>query len=97
MELTEAQIERLNLLQEEAGEIVQAASKVLRFGWDNTYPKVGCSNLEHLEKEIGGICAILSLMAANSDISEARCSEAEAYKLATIGKYTKYQIPKEIE
>jgi hypothetical protein len=92
--LTEAEIERLDLLQEEAGEIVQAASKIKRFGRDSTYR--GPSNIEHLESEIGGLCAILSLMAAAGDIKEENCSAAEILKLATIGKYTKHQVPQEI-
>lgn len=49
-----AQHEILQLLQEECAEVIQAASKCIRFGEkDNTY---------QLEKEIGDLFCILEIM-----------------------------------
>ena len=49
-----AQHEVLQLLQEECAEVIQAASKCIRFGEkDNTY---------QLEKEIGDLFCILEIM-----------------------------------
>ena len=91
--LTNAQRERLDLLQEEAAEIVQAASKILRFGYEGKHPGRlnGPTNKKHLEAEIGGLCAILTLMRDAGEISEEECSKAEQFKLDTIGGFTKYQ------
>ena len=45
--------EVLNILQEEAAEIIQCASKVKRFGIDNGYN--GVYNRPHLEEEISNL------------------------------------------
>jgi NTP pyrophosphatase (non-canonical NTP hydrolase) len=96
MNLTLAQIERLNLLQEECAETIQAASKVLRFGYEGSHPKnKGLNNKEHLEEEIGNVCAILTLMSLSQDIDEEECSKYESEKLKTIGKYTNHQEEKD--
>ena len=90
--VNESYEERLNLLQEEGGEIVQAASKILRFGPNSYHPRnPGPSNREHLEEEIGGFCAILTLLAKAGEISEEECAKHELAKLRSIEKYTKYQ------
>ena len=39
MELTNAQKERLDLLQEECAEIIQAVSKIKRFGFEGKHPR----------------------------------------------------------
>ena len=39
--------------QEECAEVIQAISKVLRFGLHQCHPKTGKSNKESLEEEIG--------------------------------------------
>jgi NTP pyrophosphatase (non-canonical NTP hydrolase) len=56
--------EVLNILQEEAAEIIQSSSKVKRFGLDSTYgSKV--SNRESLEEEIGDFLCIVKILTAN--------------------------------
>ena len=41
---------------EECGEIIQAACKGDRFGWDNCHPdRTGHTNLQDLEKEIADV------------------------------------------
>jgi hypothetical protein len=62
-ELTDAQIEVLTLLSEEAAEVVQDVAKILRHGlysYDPTKPN-GIDNLEHLCKELGDLEAAKEL------------------------------------
>jgi NTP pyrophosphatase (non-canonical NTP hydrolase) len=66
--MNKGQVERLVLLIEECGEVIQAASKVLRHGWEGSYVN-GEKNRTSLERELGDVLAILSLMGErNSDI-----------------------------
>lgn len=91
--LTEAQIERLNCLQEEAAEIVQAASKILRFGFESKHPSrpEGPTNREHLEEEIGNLMVILEFMSHNEDVDDERVNAQIQLKSDTIGKYLRFQ------
>lgn len=93
MELTNAQKERLDLLQEECAEIIQAVSKIKRFGFEGKHPRKpeGQTNKEHLEAEIGGLAVVLELLLDAKDVSEDKCSEAVEYKQKTIRNFTKYQ------
>ena len=91
--LTPAQIERLNYLQEESAEIIQAASKILRFGYENKHPKFpdGRTNREHLEEELGNLFVILGFMVRNEDVDEQRIEAQEHIKAEKIGKYLRFQ------
>jgi hypothetical protein len=93
MKLTEAQIERLNCLQEECAEIVQAASKILRFGYENKHPRRpdGQTNREHLEEEIGNLTVILDFMVQGGDVEEEKIYVSAEEKKKTIGKYLRFQ------
>lgn len=68
--LTNAQAERLAKLAEEAGEVVQAAMKILRHGYESFNP----DDLDHrgnradLETEIGDLHGIVSLMLERGDL-----------------------------
>lgn len=48
----------LDCLVEECAEVIQAAQKCKRFGWDRVYPGYG-SNMEILSSEVGDLYAIL--------------------------------------
>lgn len=97
--LTNAQKERLDLVQEECAEIIQSVSKIRRFGYNSKSPLKpdGPTNKEHLEIEIGGLCAILDLLVQAGEISEDNCEAAQILKSDNIGMYTKYQEVKEID
>ena len=62
-ELSDAQIEVLNLLQEEAAEVIQDVAKILRHGLYSYDPTKmnGIDNLEHLCKELGDLEAAKEL------------------------------------
>lgn len=91
--LTESEKERLQLLQEECAEVIQCASKILRFGWLSTNPDNPNSknNLEHLQEEIGNLGVILDLMVKAGDVSEEDILEAAEEKSKTIGQYLRFQ------
>jgi NTP pyrophosphatase (non-canonical NTP hydrolase) len=63
--------ERLVMLIEECGEVVQAATKILRFGYESSYDD-GIVNRLKLEREIGDVCAVLALMLDAGDIDSRR-------------------------
>ena len=98
MKLTKAEEERLRLLQEEAAEVIQAVSKILRFGWSSKHPSnpEGPTNKEHLEVEIGGMGAVLDLMVDADDIDEENIDKAFYDKKSTINKWTKFQKGKNV-
>lgn len=60
--------EILEILQEECAEVIQAVSKVKRFGLLNEYK--GISNQDHLEEEIGDMVAMIELLYEEGVISK---------------------------
>lgn len=63
-ELSPAEVERLAILIEECGEVIQAASKVLRFGWRG---ESGQDNKKDLVSELGDVQAAIDLMTTCED------------------------------
>ena len=59
-ELTYKQKEIFAITQEECAEVIQAISKVQRFGLINTHK--GETNKEHLEEEVGDLMCMLNLL-----------------------------------
>ncbi len=53
--------EILDILQEECGELIVSASKVRRFGLDNSY-KDGGTQREHLTQEAGDVMLMIDLL-----------------------------------
>lgn len=49
----------LDKLQEEAAEIIQAVSKIRRFGENNSHPDRKLTNLEELEGEVEDLYAVV--------------------------------------
>lgn len=69
--LLPAQIERLALVAEEAGEVVQAIQKILRHGFESSNPELPLeqrvTNRQHLEKELGQLHLVMGILAASGD------------------------------
>lgn len=59
--------EALVLLVEECGEVIQAATKCLRFGWDRNQPKYGV-NHEVLAKEVGDLLGVIDVLGLDQEI-----------------------------
>jgi NTP pyrophosphatase (non-canonical NTP hydrolase) len=86
--LTPAQIERLALLAEEAGEVVQAVGKILRRGYRRGHPRIkGRTNRLHLEEELGNLGNAMKMMVAAGDLSIERIALFELQKSGRVGKY----------
>lgn len=69
--LTPAETERLALLAEECGEVVQIIGKILRHGYESTNPVTGdgITNRYKLERELGDIMFGIYLGVNNKDVS----------------------------
>jgi len=70
--LSPAEQERLVLLMEESGEVIQICSKILRHGYESYHPKdpMKTSNRILLSEEIGHIMHACDRMYSSSDINE---------------------------
>lgn len=85
------EIERLIILAEECGEVVQSVSKVLRFGWEGRHPDGGSTNIENLEKEVGDILTIVDHMMIRGDLDEDCIHTHKLHKYDKLMKYTSHQ------
>ena len=65
--LSEAERERLVILVEECGEVIQAAAKILRWGWDSQYE--GITNAERLRDEMDDVPGMIWAMEDLGDVS----------------------------
>lgn len=98
--LAPAEIERLAILAEECGEVVQAVGKVLRHGWDSQSPYGGKPNLQALERELGNVRAIVNLMLDAGDVRLAELQAWQRRKREQMEKWTHHQecsMPREAQ
>lgn len=87
-DLTPAEVERLNLVIEEAAEVIQAATKVLRHGWRSTHPSCpSTDNREHLMKEVGDLRGVLQLCFQAADLHIVSYQYYSLEKLYRVKKY----------
>jgi len=86
--LTPSQAERLALLIEECGEVIQAASKVLRHGYESVNPALTNSptNRQSLEKELGQLMFAADLIVEH-DLSPAAVAKAAKAKRESIRQW----------
>jgi len=75
--------EVMAILQEECAEVIQAISKINRFGMDNIKPGKPKTNRQHLEEEIGDLVAMVDIMMDLKIIS------VEAVDFAAVAKVEK--------
>jgi hypothetical protein len=86
--LAGAEAERLHLLQEECAEVIQAASKVLRHGWDQRHPtRPGATNRQDLETEVGHLRFALGLLESNLDVNTTAVHQSATRKGSTIAPF----------
>lgn len=55
----------MSILQEESSEVIQAVSKIFRFGYESKHPDRDQTNREHLAEEIGDALAMIQLCIEN--------------------------------
>jgi NTP pyrophosphatase (non-canonical NTP hydrolase) len=94
-ELTPAEDERLALLLEECGEVIQVIGKIQRHGYlshDPTsqaqYPP---NNRDLLAKELGDVLAAITMMEAGRDIVSSEILTRRDVKLKKVRKYLHHQ------
>lgn len=73
--------ESLAILMEEAAEIIQAISKIFRFGLKTEWK--GETNQEHLEEELGDLLCMVEILESQGVISK------ENLEIAKLKKYEK--------
>ena len=76
--------EVMDILQEECAEVIQAVSKISRFGLDNYKPGKPKTNREHLEEELGDLITMIDILHSMDIVSWTnidRAAEAKREKL----------------
>jgi len=76
--MNSVQKEIMLIAQEECAEVVQAISKIFRFGPDDVYNNF--TNKQRLEEEIGDLLCMLQLMNENKIIDWTKVSAASSMK-----------------
>lgn len=79
-QLTEQQEEALRILQEEAAEVIQAISKIFRFGMDGRKESLGPNNRQHLETELGDLSAMIDILIQQGQVEFLNILAAKAAK-----------------
>lgn len=80
--------EILDLLQEECAEVVQAVSKIRRFGLDNHHQS-GATQRQNLTQEIGDVLLLIDLLFAYNVFTEAEIQQAKLNKAQKLTKWSK--------
>jgi NTP pyrophosphatase (non-canonical NTP hydrolase) len=71
----------LEILAEEAAEVAQAKSKLIRFGLDHKHPTTGESAMRVLEQEVGDFLAIVDCLIEHGQFDSGRLEAAKKRKL----------------
>jgi len=93
-ELTPAEAERLYLLMEECGEVLQVIGKILRHGYESSHPESVLSpvtNRQDLERELGHVFCAITLLARVGDVSAYEVSKSEEAKHKSVKAYLHHQ------
>lgn len=80
--------EVMDILQEECAEVIQAVSKVSRFGIDNYKPGKPKTNREHLEEELGDLLAMVDIMLEQGIVSWNNLEVAKQAKIEKLKKWS---------
>jgi NTP pyrophosphatase (non-canonical NTP hydrolase) len=80
--------EVMDILQEECAEVIQAVSKISRFGIDNYKPGKPKTNREHLEEELGDMLAMIDILHEMDIVSYVNIERAQAAKIEKLKKWS---------
>jgi len=83
--------EVMDILQEECAEVIQALSKISRFGLDNLKPGKPKTNRAHLEDEIGDVLAMVDILLEMSVIDRQNLEIAKRAKIEKLKKWSNIQ------
>lgn len=80
--------EVMDILQEEAAEVIQAVSKIRRFGMNNAKYGTGQTNKEHLEEELGDLLAMIDILQINNVVNWGNLHTAKRAKIEKLKKWS---------
>jgi NTP pyrophosphatase (non-canonical NTP hydrolase) len=80
--------EVMDILQEECAEVIQAVSKISRFGLDNSKPGIDKTNREHLEEELGDMQAMIDILIEKEIVNRASVDLAKRAKIEKLRKWS---------
>ena len=80
--------EVMDILQEECAEVIQAVSKISRFGLDKLKPGKPKTNREHLEEELGDLLAMIDILHEMDMVSWANLDTAKEAKIEKLKKWS---------
>jgi NTP pyrophosphatase (non-canonical NTP hydrolase) len=83
--------EVMDIAQEECAEVIQAISKISRFGLDNLKPGKPKTNREHLEEELGDLLAMVDILKSMEVISMDNVNIARKAKIEKLKKWSNIQ------
>jgi NTP pyrophosphatase (non-canonical NTP hydrolase) len=94
--MNEQTMETLRILQEECAEVIQAISKVFRFGLQATHPDTpNQTNLYRLQEELGDLLAMIELLVdSNVGVSDEGLVLAKNKKFEKLKKWSALEINK---
>ena len=85
--MTEKEREILGITQEEGAEVIQAISKCVRFGIDNSH-KSGATQRENLSMEVGDLVCMIGLMVESGLVKEEDINRAHGEKIEKLKVYS---------
>lgn len=91
--MDKAEKEILCIAQEEAAEVVQAISKIFRFGADTEWK--GETNRAHLEEELGDLLAMIYILHMSKIVSEENVLNAAEAKMIKLSKWSNIDLSKD--
>lgn len=80
--------EVLNILQEECAEVIQAISKVRRFGLQAHHPNRTATNKEELEEEVGDLLAMIEILTSTGYLDPKLVQAAKQQKTKKLEEYS---------
>jgi len=85
--------EVMDILQEECAEVIQAVSKISRFGLDNLKPGKPKTNREHLEEELGDLYAMINILHEMDIVSWSAIEKASDAKVEKLKQWSTIYDP----
>jgi|TARA_R110000851_G_scaffold169754_5_gene315943 NTP pyrophosphatase (non-canonical NTP hydrolase) len=85
--MTEKEREILGITQEECAEVIQAISKCVRFGIDNSH-KSGNTQRENLSMEVGDLICMIGLLIESGLVKEEDINRAKQEKIEKLKVYS---------
>ena len=89
IEMNDRLREVMDISQEECAEVIQAISKIRRFGLNNHKSGESQTNLEHLEEELGDMLAMIDILVEMKVIDTSALNAAKSAKIEKLKKWSK--------